>query len=255
MKEFQASSEEVEFIGLNRNGEIVVVDESNERNPSIQRWNTSGKQIQRFNVGQELGYTVLNRDKNLIAGTLESEPDNSFTRLWDSSGTVIAEKLPGYLTEFSPKGESLATIDEKAGTVYLWRANGTLIRELPGYQGIKGAYFSADGQLVIVRHGDSVRSIWDISGRLVLNLPEMQGGVKSAWFSPTDSKLLVTVGNDGTIKLLRLDDRQTLLQTACNQISTYLQSEASDLSDSDRRLCDGIIPSPSQSPLNRRNSP
>jgi WD40 repeat protein len=236
-------SPDTSLMGLNKNSEIIMHDYSDEKNASIQTWSTSGKLVRSFNAN-ETDYAVLSPDRNLIAGDVTTETDEVFVQLWDSSGKVIAEKLQGGFEEFSPNGEMLATIDQDKGIVYLWRSDGTPILELPGYQSLSSVWFSADSQLVVVGHGDNARSVLDTSGRLIVNLPAMQSGILNVRFSPADSKLLATLGNDGTIKLLRLDDRQTLLKTACNQISAYLQSPASELSESDRRLCDGFVTSP-----------
>jgi WD40 repeat protein len=242
VKEFTVSSE-ARLVGFSRKGEIVMIDGSNEKNSSVQRWNTSGKLIQSFNTGQKLGDTDLSPDTNLLA-SLAIETDEPFVRFWNISGDVIAPKLPGTLEGFSLNSKLLATFDRKKKAIYLWDTNGKLVLELPGHQSRSYVSFSADSKLVVVVHGDGSRSVWDISGHLIANLSEMQSGIKAVGFSPADRKLLATLGNDGTIKLLRLDDRNTLLRTACNQILAYLQSPAVELSESDRRLCDGIATSP-----------
>ncbi|NJN85643.1 MAG: hypothetical protein HC881_04155 [Leptolyngbyaceae cyanobacterium SL_7_1] len=245
IKAFEVPSEAL-LTGVNREGEILTVDYSDEQNSVLQFWNTSGELVRSVEVGQELGNATLSPDRSLIVGDLGWGTGEHFVRVWDSSGNLIAAKLLGSLREFSPDGKTLATVDVDAekGIVYLWNADGTSISKLSGYRSISGFQFSADGQRVAMAHGDGVRSVRDTSGRLIANLPAMQSGIRTARFSPTDSKLLATLGNDNTIKLLRLDDRPTLLQTACTQIAAYLQSPASELEESDRRLCDGIIPSP-----------
>jgi WD40 repeat protein len=243
LKEFKVSPESW-LIGVNQDRELLIADNPDENNSSIQRWNTSGKLIQSISVSQELGYSILSPNKNLVASQLGADSDELFVRVWDSSGAVIVEKLPGELEEFSSNGELIVTTNRQEGIIYLWKIDGTLLSELPGHQSISSVRLSADNKRVVVGQDDGSRSVWDISGHLIVKLPAMQGGIRNAWFSPVDSTLLVTAGNDDTIKLLRLDDRQTLLQTTCNQISAYLQSPASDLSESDRRLCDGFITSP-----------
>lgn len=245
IKEFEVPPEAL-LIGVNQNGEILMADYSDEQNSVIQRWTTSGELIRSIDVGQVPGNITLSPDRNLLVGDLGWGTGEHFVRLWDSSGNLVVEKLLGSFREFSPDGQSLATVDvdEEKGIVYLWKVDGTPISKLSGYRSIRGFQFSADGQQVAIGYGEDARTIRDMSGRLIANLPTMQNGIRAVRFSPVDSKLLATLGNDNTIKLLRLDDRQTLLQTACNQITAYLQSPASDLSESDRHLCDGIATSP-----------
>jgi len=110
--------------------------------------------------------------------------------------------------------------------------------------------YSPDGQRIVTAGEDGIARLWDLSGRQIGQLDVYQrvyrsDGVHenvslSISFSP-DGKLLATANKDRTVvKLWRVEGLEELLERGCDWLHFYLNNPSANLSDSDRRICDGI---------------
>jgi WD40 repeat protein len=114
--------------------------------------------------------------------------------------------------KFSPDSKILASASVD-GTVKLWKVeDGSLLKTLKGDEHIRGVDFSPDGKNLASTSVGSVK-VWNIEdGSELYTLQGHRGTVWSVSFSP-DGKLLASSGEDGTLKVWNLGNRETEPQT------------------------------------------
>ncbi len=135
---------------------------------------------------------------------------------------------------FSPDSQMIAFANSD-GTVRLWDiATGRKTLTIRGHKDkVDTVRFSPDGETVVSQGYDGLK-FWDISTGREIETYNSQDYSFSGAFNP-DEKTLALVNREGLILLsFDLDD---LLRRGCNQVADYLKTN-SDVSDSDKHLCD-----------------
>jgi WD40 repeat protein len=189
-------------------------------------------------------------DSKLIA----TASDDRTARLWNFDGTCV-KRLDGCLTlphddevnsvSFSPDGKSILTASDDK-TVKLWNREGSLLKTLKGHTDrVMTARFSRDSQIIASASFDGTIKLWKLDGTLLRTLKGHDDFVWEVSFSP-DSATLASSSSDKTIRLWRVQGNSTessdiekLQKQACDRVRDYLKTNP-NISEDDRRLCDGI---------------
>ncbi|MGB3759281.1 MAG: hypothetical protein WBA07_23360 [Rivularia sp. (in: cyanobacteria)] len=97
--------------------------------------------------------------------------------------------------------------------------------------------FSPDGNTIATASRDKTVKLWNLQGQEIKTLTGHGDSVISVAFSP-DGNTIATASGDKTVKLWNFD-LDDLLVRGCNWARDYLKYNA-NVSEEDRRLCDGI---------------
>jgi WD40 repeat protein len=105
---------------------------------------------------------------------------------------------------WSPDGERLVS-GSKDSTLKLWKADGTLLRNMPSHMaGVYSVSFSPNGQLIASASEDKTVKLWSRNGDLLNTLTGHQDAVSSVSFS-SDGQMLASASWDNTVKLWSTD--------------------------------------------------
>ena len=175
----------------------------------------------RFNPGRPQEYTrppVLTSLAYSADGTLLAVPAYHEILLHKADGSGLVARLVG-LSEriesvvFSPDGKYLAAAGGspvQMGELQVWEVETRKLKlALPvGYDTIRGASWAPDGSLVAFGCSDnSVRAVEALTGKQVFFQGAPPDWVLATAFS-TDGSHLVTVGRDGSMKLMQVKTQQ-----------------------------------------------
>jgi WD40 repeat protein len=186
---------------------------------SIKLWQRNGKLLKVFEGHQALIRAVMLSPDGMqfISGSIDGT-----AQLWRSDGTLLttftqhkAPLLSVAYTSRAPSSDMDSTRSGKTGlnhillasassdrTVKLWRPDGTTVTTLNGHSGaVNKVVFSADGRKLISASADNTAIVWDLN---------------------------TVINSKHSLKL------------GCDWIKDYLQNN-SDLSENDRKLCDGVL--------------
>ncbi|MCU0545275.1 MAG: AAA family ATPase [Oscillatoriaceae cyanobacterium Prado104] len=180
---------------------------------------------------------------------LASSSDDGTVKLWNREGRLL-KTLEGAHNSFvlgvafSPDGKMLASAGYD-NSVKLWKVDGTLVATLlkGSSDSVTSVSFSPDGLLVASGSYDNKVRLWSRSGTLLKTLTGHKDSVMSVNFSP-DGKVLASAGRDNRVILWNLD-LDDLLVRGCDWVGDYLRTNP-NVSDRDRRLCDGVSAKPNQ---------
>jgi WD40 repeat protein/ABC-type branched-subunit amino acid transport system substrate-binding protein len=182
--------------------------------------------------------------------TLASGSNDKTIKIWDvKTGKEITPKPMRHddfvnSVSFSRNGQILAS-GSSDNTIKIWDVKtGEEIspKSIQGNSGrVYSVSFSYDGQTLASGGEDNTIKIWDVKTRKeIRTLKGHDDFVNSVSFSP-NGQTLASVSNDNTIKLWNLDlNLDSLIERSCDWVRVYLANPSSDLSESDRQLCDGI---------------
>jgi WD40 repeat protein len=122
-------------------------------------------------------------------------------------------------------------------TVKLWNLDGKVLKTLQGSSNkVNSVSFSPDGKMIASASDYSV-ILWSSNGNLIKTFRSF--GKRSVSFSP-DSKTIVAADDSGTmIWSLDLDE---LMRQGCDWVRDYLKNPTAKVDESDRTLCDDILP-------------
>lgn len=164
------------------------------------------------------------------------KPDGSRIKTLDEAGNAIS---------WGPDGQTLAT--SGGNTIKLWNRDGTLRKNIPsGSDGVGRIAWHPNGQILATTSQDTIK-VWKLDGTVLTILTGHTDVVNSVTWS-LDGQTLVSASNDHTVKLWQLNDHldnqllNDLLGKGCNWMRDYLKNSP-NVSESDRHLCDGILPS------------
>ena len=236
---------------------------------TVKLWSIQGKELQTL-PSQRYGDKGHDAAVQGVAfspdgKTIASASMDKTVKLWNTQGQLIqtipsqdyadkGHKAGIWSVAFSPDGKTIASasIDK---TVKLWNTQGQLIQTLPsqGYgdkghkAAIQGVAFSPDGKTIASASIDKTVKLWNMQGQLIQTLKADDSTVFDVEFSP-DGKIVAFAGGDNKVKLRNIQgqemkmwdrDLDNLLVQGCDWVRDYLKYNA-NLSEEDRRLCDGI---------------
>jgi len=156
---------------------------------------------------------------NRVIVSLSFSPDGSLlatasqdrtVKIWniDANGIIKnRQRLPHSdivgvdSVSFSRNGE-IATASMK-GKVKLWKADGSLLRELTGNSRFTSVTFSHDGKIIAAGRLDGKVQLLDTSGKEIGTLEGHTERVNSVSFSP-NGKTIASASNDQTVKLWQI---------------------------------------------------
>jgi WD40 repeat protein len=151
-------------------------------------------------------------------------------RVWDVATRQLRRTLPGHSDTvnhvvFSPDDKFLLSTATLPGgfdvAARLWNVETWTRQMLSGQDRPYGATFSPNSQYVATGDGSGMAWAWDVkTGNLIAELRGHTNWVWSAAFSPRDSRLLVTSGqNDGTARVWDIGESNapvcSVLRAAC----------------------------------------
>jgi WD40 repeat protein len=216
-------------------------------------WDLSSEQLAEFKGHESIVNSAsFSPDGHYVLTT----SSGNTARLWNLSGKLLVIFV-GHLSQvngasFSPDGQRFVTASDDR-TARLWDLSGKLLAVLKGHQdNVRSASFSPDGKHLVTASDDKTARLWDLSGNPLVVLRH-QSMVYTAKFSPDgkhlvtasgktaqlwkwsnkpkpailsvslslDGKSLVTVYDDGTVRLERVKSLDQLLLRGCNWLKDY----------------------------------
>ena len=209
-------------------------------------WDLKGKELQTLR-GHSAALESVAFSPNgqmLVTGSWDKT-----AKLWNLQGqelqTLIGHSAPIESAKFSPDGQTLVTTSWD-NTAKIWNLEGQELQTLTGHRGwVRDAAFSPDGNKLATASVDQTVRLWQKDKNDTFQFSKILWAhgapVNSVAFSP-DGKYLVSSDSSGSLILgavkldLTLDD---LLTKGCSRAQNYLEHSL-DVSETDRRLCDGI---------------
>ena len=112
----------------------------------------------------------------------------------------------------SQNGQFATASDD--GSVKLWQANGSWVRDLQGHRDrVTAVTFSPDDRLIATASADQTVRLWHRDGQLITTLSGHQDRVTDVQFNAT-GQLLASASRDGTVKVWRVTSNGAkLIQT------------------------------------------
>jgi WD40 repeat protein len=223
-------------------GQTIEVTSNNSR--TVRLWNIKNDDMKVLNkINDVSDCTSFSPDNKIIA---VDSSDNKSVNLLELNTQKITV-LKGHQdivssVSFSPDRQTIATASWD-NTIKLWKINGTLLKTFKGHiRWVNSINFSPDGKILVSSSKDRTVKLWDLNGRELTTLEGNWANVDviQASFSP-DGKTIASVTDKGEIILwnFNLDD---LLLKGCSLLHDYLHNPLVNLNESDRHLCDNILP-------------
>jgi len=200
-------------------------------------WNRQGELLQ-----------TLTDHKNSVNGVAFSPDGETIAtvsyknvKLWNREGkllqTLTSNENSARGVVFSPDGETVVTASYK--NVQLWNPEGKLLQTLIGHEGwVKALAFSPDGKTIATVSGDKTVKLWNTEGQLLHTLIRHEHIIWGVAFSP-NGETIATASGDKTVKLWNVWKFDRLHEWGCNWMRDHLENN-STVSESDKRLCDGV---------------
>jgi WD40 repeat protein len=209
---------------------------------TVKLWKPDGTLLHTLSGHRAL---VINVSFSRDGQTLASASIDGTVKLWKTDGTLLhtfsEHSAPVYSASFSPDSQTLASASAD-GIVKVWKPDGTLLKSWTGHNvAVNNISFSPDGSAIASVSDDQTVKFWKPDGTWLATLPSHTAPVRSLSFSP-DNKTLASGGDDQTIILWNLEGLKVdgLLKHSCNWLQDYFNNSNVNLSQEDRRVCDGI---------------
>ena len=254
IKTLEGHTEGVTSLSFSSDSTIIV---SASYDKQVKIWDaTTGKELKTLEGHSD---AVTNVSFSPNGKTIASVSRDKTVKLWDFATGKEIKSLQGHSNwvtsiSFSPDGKTIASASDDK-TVKLWNSStGKVIKTFQGHSHrVTSASFSPDGKHIISASTDNTVKIWDITtGREITTLKVSHSiESNSVSFSP-DGKTIASVSHDGTVILWNFD-LESLLGEGCNLIRDYLQNHP-DVSEDDKRLCNGIASNPNNETLNSQKN-
>ena len=186
---------------------------------------------------------------------LVSASDNGRVTIWRLSDlkqqtSFRAGEQTIYQAKFSPNGQIIATASGD-NTVKLWTLDGVKIATLEGHSGrVWDVAFSSDSSIIASVSTDDTIRLWSIDNGTELQSiqQEKETSVFRIKFAP-NGEGFVTMGYQSVnlwkvepdkLKSLAqtLNELDALLESSCDWLKDYLQTNRRNLPESDRSVCD-----------------
>jgi len=185
----------------------------------IKLWNRKDKSLKTLKGHTDIVYRVRfspNGEK------IASASQDKTVRLWNLESKLL-KTFEGHTTavksvSFSPDGQSLVSASMD-GTVLLWK-NVNVTGPIPPpdeldytdrHDGpVNDVSFSPNGETFATAGEDNIVKLWDKEGNLLETLKGHTAPVKSLSFSPKDNNTLVSVGDDNTVRIWKLNNTSSL---------------------------------------------
>jgi WD40 repeat protein/tetratricopeptide (TPR) repeat protein len=234
-------ADSVMSVSFSPDSEILA---SASKDKTVKLWTRNGRLIKTLtgHQGWVTGVT-FSPDGSMLA----SASDDGTVKLWNRDGRLLKTFEGAHNSfvlgvAFSPDGKMLASAGYD-NSVKLWKVDGTLVATLlkGSSDSVTSVAFSPDGLLVASGSYDHKVKLWSRSGTLLKTLTGHKDSVMSVSFSP-DGKVLASAGRDNRVILWNLD-LDDLLVRGCDWVGDYLRTNP-NVSDRDRRLCDGVATKP-----------
>jgi WD40 repeat protein/tetratricopeptide (TPR) repeat protein len=234
-------ADSVMSVSFSPDSEILA---SASKDKTVKLWTRNGRLIKTLtgHQGWVTGVT-FSPDGSMLA----SASDDGTVKLWNRDGRLLRTFEGAHNSfvlgvAFSPDGKMLASAGYD-NSVKLWKVDGTLVATLlkGSSDSVTSVAFSPDGLLVASGSYDHKVKLWSRSGTLLKTLTGHNNSVMSVSFSP-DGKVLASAGRDNRVILWNLD-LDDLLVRGCDWVGDYLRTNP-NVSDGDRRLCDGVAAKP-----------
>ena len=158
--------------------------------------------------------TVFAVDMSSDGEMIATAGEDKVLKLWRADGLLL-HSLMGHQAriwdaKFSPDGKIIATASRDR-TVKLWSRSGQEVVTLRGHQdAVLGVAFSQDSQTIASVSRDRTLKLWNRNGRLLGSIEAHRQEIHAVAFSPVNtadgSQLLLTAGNDRTVKLWQIED-------------------------------------------------
>jgi WD40 repeat protein len=172
-------------------------------------YDRSGRLLTTLDHGAPIGAAVLASRGNLVA----TGGRDGVVKVWRSDASVAVATLAagsGAVRAVAFDGRSARLYSVTSlGTIRAWSVGRGFARvvDVPTRVHAIGATLAADGRWIVVIAHDRFARVYELpSGRLVRRL-EQKGYIGNAAFSP-DEQLLLTSGNEGTVRLWRVGSWQ-----------------------------------------------
>jgi WD40 repeat protein len=148
-------------------------------------------------------------------GRLAATSANYFIEIWDPATGRQSGPLKGHswaitMMVFSPDPSLVRLASASAdGTVRIWNViNGEeVVPPLRHTHPVWSVAFNSNGRQLASASWDRTVKVWDArTGKLLYNLSDPTGAVKSVTFHPREDRVLAWGSTDGTVKIVKISD-------------------------------------------------
>ena len=240
---FPGSTTKLAFVTFSPDSQMLA---TNSDDHTLKIWYANGSlkavlkgdisQIRSINFSADSQRLVSVSDDNIVkvwqvdGKLLQTYPGNSDKVTKVDNDTIVNTSLSFDGTMFA-----IANTDQTAS---IWSKDGKLLSIFKHPSPVTNISFSPDRQMLVSASTDKMVRLWKIDGTLLKTLKGHKSAVGRASFSP-DGRAIASASDDGTVILWNLNVDDLLVQ-GCNLTRNYLEVK-SQLNQSDRHLCDGII--------------